>query len=394
MFHRRFSTNTQTSWDKAQPFRLIGHNGEINTIAGNRSWSFSRERSMGLERDQLLTRQGISDSGSLNEMVEALMYRSSIPHIEEILAIMMPPAQGQNDFYKFWSRAMEPWDGPAIILYSDGNTVGARLDRNGFRPSRWVVTEEHFYLCSEAGAFRINEPDILRKGTLHAGSGVKVDLANGRIHFRDVSLSRDNRDAQFDARTIPIRSLPVDDVSLGFDAGFYRRNLFSLTQEEAERIVYPMIAEGREPIGSMGDTARPNVFSSEPRPFFDYFYQNFAQVTNPPLDYLREKTVTDLRVFLGRKPNIFFPKDMIPLAQAIEAPGPVLALGQMRFLEDAAGKEEIAIAHYPAHLRHDFLKAGGRGGLPPGSGPVGIGGHQSRGAGDDRGHTQRRHGRP
>jgi glutamate synthase domain-containing protein 2/glutamate synthase domain-containing protein 1 len=365
MFHRRFSTNTRTSWDKAQPFRLIGHNGEINTIAGNRSWSLSRERSMGLERDQVLTHQGISDSGSLNEMVEALMYRSSIPHIEEILAIMMPPAQGQNDFYKFWSRAMEPWDGPAIVLYSNGNTVGARLDRNGFRPSRWVVTEEHFYLCSEAGAFRINESEILRKGTLNAGSGVKVDLTSGRLHFRDVSLSRDNRDAQFDARTIPLLSLPAAASTPGLEAGMYRRNLFSLNQEELERILYPMIAEGREPIGSMGDTARPNVFSSEPRPFFDYFFQNFAQVTNPPLDYLREKTVTDLRVFLGRKPNIFFPKDMIPLAQAIESPGPVLTLGRMRWLEGLQDKKKSESHIIPRTFAMVFPRQEGVAGLRP-----------------------------
>ena len=189
LFHRRFSTNTSSTWDKAQPFRLIAHNGEINTIAGNRSRAFSREKSLGLRADQLLTHGGISDSGSLNEMVEALMYRSSIPQIEDILAIMMPPAHGQNEFYKFWSRAMEPWDGPAIIMYSDGRNIGARLDRNGFRPARWALTEETFYLSSEAGAFRLDESRIQRKGILHAGTGVKVDLTTGRVHFRDPSLS-------------------------------------------------------------------------------------------------------------------------------------------------------------------------------------------------------------
>jgi glutamate synthase domain-containing protein 2/glutamate synthase domain-containing protein 1/glutamate synthase domain-containing protein 3 len=368
MFHRRFSTNTTTSWDKAQPFRLIGHNGEINTIAGNRSWSFSREKSIGLRNDQLLTHKGISDSGSLNEMVEALMYRSSIPHIEDILAIMMPPAEEQNAYYKFWSRAMEPWDGPAIILYSDGNTVGARLDRNGFRPSRWAVTNDTFYLSSEAGSFRIDEGAILRKGTLHAGTAVKVDLENGRIHFRDASLSRENRDAQFDARTIPIASLPL---SNGHDSlepagvSIYQRNLFSLTQEELERVLYPMIAEAREPIGSMGDTARPNVFSSEPRPFFDYFYQNFAQVTNPPLDYIREKNVTDLRVFLGRKPNIFFPKDLIPLEPAIELPSPLLSLGQMKFIEDLQTKRPSESHILPKRFSMTFPRSGGVKGFRP-----------------------------
>ncbi|HTO92718.1 MAG TPA: glutamate synthase central domain-containing protein, partial [Bacteroidota bacterium] len=336
LFHRRFSTNTRTSWDKAQPFRLIAHNGEINTIAGNRSRAFSREKSLGLPQDQLVTHTGISDSGSLNEMVEALMNRSSIPQIEDILAIMMPPAHGQNDFYKFWSRAMEPWDGPAIIMYSDGRSIGARLDRNGFRPSRWALTDETFYLSSEAGAFDIDESKIRGKGILHAGTGVKVDLATGRIHFRDPSLSRENRDARFDPRTIPVGSIAAPDR--GEPVTRFRKTLFTLTQEELERIVYPMAAEGKEPIGSMGDTARPNVFSSEPRPFFDYFYQNFAQVTNPPLDYLREKNITDLRVFLGRRPNIFFAKDLVPLEEALELPGPVLSLAQMRYVEALSHK--------------------------------------------------------
>ena len=171
LFHRRFSTNTKSTWDKAQPFRLIGHNGEINTVTSNRVWAYSREKAVGLPSDELLTHKGISDSGSLNEMVEALKYRSSIPKVEDILAIMMPPADQHNSFYKFWSRAMEPWDGPALISYSDGETIGARLDRNGFRPCRWTMTDDHFYLCSEAGSFIIEDSKIIKKGALHAGTG-------------------------------------------------------------------------------------------------------------------------------------------------------------------------------------------------------------------------------
>jgi glutamate synthase domain-containing protein 2/glutamate synthase domain-containing protein 1/glutamate synthase domain-containing protein 3 len=363
VFHRRFSTNTSTTWDKAQPFRLIGHNGEINTIAGNRSRAFSREKSLGLKADQLVTHGGISDSGSLNEMVEALMYRSGLPQIEDILAIMMPPAHGQNDFYKFWSRAMEPWDGPAIILYSDGRSIGARLDRNGFRPSRWTVTEDTFYLSSEAGSFRLDESNIQRKGILHAGTGVKVDLASGRIHFRDAALSRENRDATFDPRAVPVGSLPVPDA--GEPVSVFIKNLFTCTKEELERVLYPMIADGKEAIGSMGDTARPNVFSSEPRPFFDYFYQNFAQVTNPPLDYIREKNITDLRVFLGRRPNIFFAKDLLPLAQAIELPGPILSLGQMKFIQELARKSPSQSHIIPKTFRMVFDRSAGIRGFRP-----------------------------
>lgn len=329
LFHRRFSTNTRTSWDKAQPFRLIGHNGEINTIAGNRSWSYAREQSLGVPADELLTHDGISDSGSLNEMVEALKYRSSIPRVEDILAIMMPPADQNSSFYRFWSRAMEPWDGPAFITYSDGETIGARLDRNGFRPCRWAMTEERFYLCSEAGSFLVDDSTILGKGSLHAGSGVAVDLRTGVVHFEDPSKSRENFDVKFDPRLekLPPLASPQTAESLS------RKNLFRYTEEDLEKILIPMILEGKEAIGSMGDTARPAILSQEPRSFFDFFYQDFAQVTNPPLDYLREAMVTDLITHVGPRPNIFAPKELIPPAPAIELSSPVLSLAQMSYFE-------------------------------------------------------------
>ncbi|MEN9846847.1 MAG: hypothetical protein RIS36_1994 [Pseudomonadota bacterium] len=332
LVHRRFSTNTRTSWDKAQPFRLIAHNGEINTIAGNRSWAFAREHALGLPFDELLTHTGISDSGSLNEMVEALKYRSSIPNVEDILAIMIPPADQQSTFYKFWSRAMEPWDGPAFITFSDGEKIGARLDRNGFRPCRWTMTEDRFYLCSEAGAFPVDEASVESKGTLRAGSGVSVELSSGLVHFEDPSRSLDNHDARFDPHLLKIefgpRSAETPELS--------RQHLFCYTEEDRERLLFPMILEGKEPIGSMGDTARPAVLSQEPRSFFDYFYQEFAQVTNPPLDYLRESMVTDLTTYLGRRPNIFAPKELIPPARAIELQSPILSLSQMEYLQKLA----------------------------------------------------------
>ncbi len=328
LFHRRFSTNTTTSWDKAQPFRLIGHNGEINTIAGNRSWAKSREKMIGAEKNEILTREKISDSGSLNEMVEALRYRSSIPNVEDILAICMPPASEGNKFYKFWSRAMEPWDGPALITYANGYTIGARLDRNGFRPCRWARTEDHFYLSSEAGTFSLDESIIEAKGTLYAGRGVTVDLASGDVLFRDPSHSRENHDAPFDAR-VELIPEKVADVEERFGN---KKPFFSYTDEDLAKIIYPMAETGKEPIGSMGDTARLAVLSNEPRPFFDFFFQNFSQVTNPPLDYIREKVVTDLTVYLGKKPNIFEPKELIPPAPAYELKSPFLSLAQMDFL--------------------------------------------------------------
>ncbi|TNE71674.1 glutamate synthase large subunit [bacterium] len=359
LFHRRFSTNTKTSWDKAQPFRLVAHNGEINTIIGNRSWAIAREKSLGVQRDELLTRDGISDSGSLNEMVESMRYRSGIPHVEDALAIMMPPADQHNEFYKFWSRSMEPWDGPAFVTYSDGNIIGARLDRNGFRPCRWAITDDHFYLSSEAGIFDIDEKLVHSKGTLNAGNGVSVDLKSGELFFRDPSHSRENESYKFDARTTRIQQEHVEEAQ----ELEHKKAVFSYTDEDLKMILYPMVLDGKEPIGSMGDTARVAIFSDQPRSFFDFFYQNFAQVTNPPLDYLREKMVTDLTTYLGKKPNIFETKELIPLAPALELKSPVLSLGQMAYLRKLMQKPEKETGAVPIVFDTTFNKSHGAVGL-------------------------------
>lgn len=331
LFHRRFSTNTRTSWDKAQPFRLIAHNGEINTIAGNRAWALSRERALGLPPDELLTHEGISDSGSLNEMVEALKYRSSIPHLEDLLAIVMPPADLNNSYYQFWARALEPWDGPAFIAYSDGETIGARLDRNGFRPCRWAVTRDAVYVASEAGAFSIDEATIIQKGVLRAGRGLRVSLNDGSFTLEDPSQSREVKTAVFDPRLITLTPA-ASPAPLSTE----KYKLFGYNQEIVERVLIPMIQEGKEPIGSMGDTARLAILSDEDRPLFDYFVHDFAQVTNPPLDYLRERMVTDLSTFLGPRPNIFAPKELIPPPQAIVVPSPVISRGALKAIVDTS----------------------------------------------------------
>lgn len=357
LFHRRFSTNTKTSWDKTQPFRIIAHNGEINTITGNRSWALSRQKYLGLRVDELLTKKQISDSGSLNEMVEALNFRSSIPFVEDILAIMIPPADEENSFYKFWSRAMEPWDGPALVSYSDGSSIGTRLDRNGFRPCRWMITDENLYVCSEAGSFRVDDTKILSKGSLHAGNGVKMNLDTGRIHFRDPSYSRENYDAAFEHRLEPLPEQPVTEM----DVAGQNLHLHNYTREDMDKMLNPMITDGKEPIGSMGDTARPAIYSDQPRSFFDYFYQNFAQVTNPPLDYIREKMVTDLSMYLGKRPNIFSPKELIPQVPGFEIESPLLSLGQMktlRILNESGSR--VKMAEFDMIFDRDFGSVGFR----------------------------------
>lgn len=362
LFHRRFSTNTSTSWDKAQPFRLIAHNGEINTIECNRAWSYAREQALGLPRDELLTHQDISDSGSLNEMVEALRYRSSIPHLSEILAIMVPPAQSSDvGFYKFWSRALEPWDGPAFLAYSDGEVVGARLDRNGFRPCRWAMTQDAFYLSSEAGTFSLPESEILAKGLIHGGSGTQVVLKTGEVRFEDPADAPENAGADFDPRVEPVgRAESVNTATPEQLA------LFRVSSEEVEEILLPMIGTGKEPIGSMGDTARLAIFSDEPRSFFDFFYQGFAQVTNPPLDHLRERIVTELVTYLGARPNVFAPKTLIPLFPAIELPSPILDPEQLAFVRRAGELARHGRSLEAAELPLTFPRVKGASGLEEG----------------------------
>ncbi|MFT6633501.1 MAG: glutamate synthase domain-containing protein 2/glutamate synthase domain-containing protein 1 [Bacteriovoracaceae bacterium] len=330
VFHRRFSTNTKSSWDKVQPFRLIAHNGEINTIEGNRAAAISREKAIGLQMDELITRYGSSDSGNFNGMVEALKYRSSIPNLSEILSIMLPPASTEDsEYFKFWSRAMEPWDGPALIAFSDGKRIGARLDRNGFRPCRWTKTKDTFYLASEAGCFELPPISIIKQGCLHAGRSVNIHVLSGEVSFNNPDKTKFYERANFDSRLIPLDFIsPEEKNSLHLD----KKSLFYFTKEDLNKELYPMIIHGKEAIGSMGDTARLPALSNIHRSIYDYFYQNFAQVTNPPLDYIREKMVTELKVYLGRKPNIFSPKELIPPPQAIELASPIISLGQMEYI--------------------------------------------------------------
>lgn len=327
MFHRRFSTNTSTGWDKAQPFSMIAHNGEINTISGNRAWSYSREQDLGLPADELLTHVGISDSGSLNEMVEALRYRSDIAFPEDILSVMIPPAEKQSPFYRFWSRALEPWDGPAFVTFCDGETVGGRLDRNGFRPARWSMCEDFFYMASEDGVFSVAPSRIEQKGTLAAGSGVSVIISTGEVCFEDPSHCPAYKGAIFDPRILTLEPVE-DDSDVGIDLS--KKLLFGYEHEDITNVLAPMILTGKEPIGSMGNTAALAVLSTDPRPLFDYFYQNFAQVTNPPVDYIRETIVTNLDQYIGRKPNVFSTKQLLPPFTCLGISSPILSLAGLQ----------------------------------------------------------------
>ncbi|MBI2519606.1 MAG: glutamate synthase large subunit [Bdellovibrio sp.] len=330
LFHRRFSTNTISTWDKIQPFRLIAHNGEINTIEGNKAWAITREKDLGLKTDELITHMGQSDSGNLNCIAEGLRYRSSVPKLAETMAILIPPANSDSDFYKFWSRGMEPWDGPAMVTFSDGKNIGARLDRNGFRPCRWQKTQDLFFLSSEAGVFNLDPSKILEKGALSSGESVTINVLSGSISFLDPKNFPENIQAHFDPQAIPLEYSPPGALTENL---LLKQKLFNFSKDEIEKIIIPMTVDSKEPISSMGDTACLPFLSQQPRSIFDFFYQDFAQVTNPPIDYIREKVVTDMRVFLGRKPNIFEPREFIPLKPCLEMEGPVISLGQMEFLK-------------------------------------------------------------
>ena len=327
LFHRRFCTNTLSSWDKAQPFRMIAHNGEINTIEGNKSWMVKREKALGLGEGELITHTGTSDSGNLNSTAEALKYRSSISRVDEILALMIPPANSNSSFYKYWGRIMEPWDGPALVAFADSKFVGARLDRNGFRPCRYSMTEEYFLLGSETGIFDIPEADYVKKGALSAGSAVSINLRNGEIRLEDPSKSDDNKDYFFDAH---VEEFEYRDTKNPPE--FFHLKTTLNSNEEISKVLLPMIKTGQEPIGSMGDTARIAILSQIPRSLFDYFYQDFAQVTNPPLDYIREEVVTDIGQVLGRRPNLFEARELLPPKKGLEIQGAVLSLGQLENL--------------------------------------------------------------
>ncbi|MBT7611224.1 MAG: glutamate synthase large subunit, partial [Bacteriovoracaceae bacterium] len=222
-----------------------------------------------------------------------------------------------------------PWDGPALVVYCDGKTIGARVDRNGLRPCRWTKTNKYFYLCSETGSFDINDSEVEKKGALYSGTSVTINALAGGISFLDSSELEDNKDAFFEAH---LEKLNYQIPSKNYQHNQINLSLFSYSKEDITQFIDKMIIDNKEPIGSMGDTARLAFLSDMPRPLFDFFYQDFAQVTNPPLDYIREKSVTDMRVYLGRKPNIFEPKEFIPPKTSLVCDGPVISLGQMEII--------------------------------------------------------------
>jgi glutamate synthase (NADPH/NADH) large chain len=322
LVHSRYSTNTFPSWPLAQPFRLIAHNGEINTVQGNRNWM--RARQSQLESDVLgdltpllpIVTEGASDSASFDEVVELLTLGGrSLPHA---IMMMVPEAwENQPDldpalraFYEYHSGIMEPWDGPAAIVFTDGTLVGATLDRNGLRPGRWVVTTDGLVvLASEIGVLDIAPERVSAKGRLRPGKMFLVDTAAGRLISDEeikAQLAGSQPWAQYlDAARINLADLPDREHVVHTLASVVRRQrTFGYTEEEIRILLGPMGATGAEPLGAMGSDTPIAVLSTRPRLLFDYFTQQFAQVTNPPLDSIREEVVTSLRLGLGPERNL------------------------------------------------------------------------------------------
>jgi len=328
MFHSRFSTNTFPSWQLAHPYRMISHNGEINTLRGNINWMRAREALFAsdlyepgdLDKIKPIIREGLSDTACLDNAVELLLRSGySLPHA---MMMLIPEAwenhesmsQIKKDFYKFYSCLMEPWDGPALVTFTDGKSIGAVLDRNGLRPSRYIVTDDdRVLMASEVGALEIAPERIIAKGRLEPGKMFLVDLQQGRI-LDDHELKHALASAQPYGRwlhdnMVPLANLPPAPEVPGPDHQtlLERQIAFGYALEDLKYILGPMGANGEEAIGSMGTDTPLAVLSDRAQPLFNYFKQLFAQVTNPPLDSIREELVTSVFTGAGGGGNLLVP---------------------------------------------------------------------------------------
>ncbi|MHA7820788.1 MAG: glutamate synthase large subunit [Erythrobacter sp.] len=327
LVHQRFSTNTFPSWRLAHPFRFIAHNGEINTVRGNVNWMNARRRTMesdllGPDLDKMwpLIPHGQSDTACLDNALELLIAGGySLAHA---MMMLIPEAWKGNElmdpelraFYEYHAALMEPWDGPAAVCFTDGRQIGATLDRNGLRPARFCVTKDDIVcLASESGVLPFAEEDIVRKWRLQPGKMLLIDLEEGRI-IEDEQLKADLaqsepyakwlEQAQFKLEDIDhiepeLSALPEEHTSL-----LERQQAFGYTQEDIARFLEPMAVTGDDPVGSMGTDTPIAVLSNRSRLLYDYFKQNFAQVTNPPIDPIREELVMSLLSMIGPRPNL------------------------------------------------------------------------------------------
>ena len=323
LVHSRFSTNTFPSWPLAHPYRYMAHNGEINTLAGNRNWMRAREALLStsliegdLSRIYPVCTPGASDSASFDEVLELLhLGGRSLPHA---VLMMIPEAwenhatmdEARRAFYRYHASLMEPWDGPAAVTFTDGTVVGAVLDRNGLRPARYWVTDDGLVvLASEVGVLDIAPERVVRKGRLQPGRMFLVDTAKGRLvedeEIKSELAAQHPYDAWLTTDQVRLDELPVRSMLTPQHGRVVtQQRLFGYTTEELRVIVAPMARTGGEPLGSMGSDTSIAVLSDRSRLLYDYFTQLFAQVTNPPLDAIREELVTSLSATIGPEANL------------------------------------------------------------------------------------------
>jgi len=354
LVHQRFSTNTFPAWDLAHPFRMIAHNGEINTVKGNVNWMAARHEAMkstvigeDLEKLWPLIVDGQSDSACFDNCLELLVAGGySLPHA---MMMLIPEAWSNNAlmdeerraFYEYHAALMEPWDGPAAVAFTDGRTIGATLDRNGLRPARYLVTEDDLVMmASEMGVLTFPQEKIVKKWRLEPGKMLLIDTEQGRI-IADAEVKSALATAKPYKQWIEktryfLSDMPKVDGGLDMTSSLLdTQQAFGYTQEDIKFVMQPMVQNGEEGAGSMGNDAALPVLSAKPKLLYNYFKQLFAQVTNPPIDPIREELVMSLVTFIGPKPNLLGVDESTP-PMRLEASQPVLTLDELEQLKAIA----------------------------------------------------------
>ena len=356
IFHERFSTNTYSSWEMAQPFRMIAHNGEFNTIKGSRLWMKAREANIhskawgkSIESLKPILNSNGSDSESCDNLLEFL--KRSGRGIFESIMIMIPDSYNQiqkyynndhmtnkmKDYFIYHENFMKPWDGPAALVFSDGDFVGAKMDRNGLRPLRYTLTKCGLVImASEAGVVDVNDDNLVANYHMKSEEIFGINLKNGTIlQNKEIKITEASKKKYGELVKENIYDLkrygPTIEFSKFKNSRFYDESYdprkYNLDLEDVEKFLKPMSEKVSEPIGSMGDDTPLAIISNQKRKFYDYFKQQFAQVTNPPIDSLREKSVMSLLKFLGSEDNLLNEKPSHKTA--IKISGPVLSTNEI-----------------------------------------------------------------
>ncbi|MHB8866068.1 MAG: glutamate synthase central domain-containing protein, partial [Pirellulaceae bacterium] len=351
MVHSRFSTNTFPSWDRAQPLRFMSHNGEINTLRGNINWMRAREgvvRGGGFGEDLSrlfpVVEPDCSDSGSFDNVLEFLLMTGRT--LQEAIMMMIPEAwqkhptmpETKRAFYEYHSALMEPWDGPASIVFTDGNYIGAVLDRNGLRPSRYYLTkDDRVLMASEVGVLPIEPENVASKGRLEPGKMFLVDFRQGRL-IPDEELKHEFANRRPYAAWLRKNRLRLSDLdvpeqvpTLESDTLLARMQTFGYTTETVHLMLIPMVQQQRDPLGSMGNDAALACLSDQPRLPYDYFKQLFAQVTNPPIDSIREEIIMSLECYIGPERNLLETTDRH--CERLLIPHPILSNDEVAALK-------------------------------------------------------------